>query len=383
MSSFPCKIIEADLDADIVTLQMEGDYTVSAGQKYLCDAAAASAEPVAAPKGWRLVPVSPTKEMLLAGETDEYDTAIWWDLMLAAAPAAPVTVQPDLTQQTLDDVKAGIPARDAEIEALRTEVEALQAALAQPDRDAVDLAREGMELHSTGAPEYIVCAELVRIAESAQLVDRSTEMQRNLVDETPNLQSQQQPVSGADGVMTQWWLAALDKYGNPTLTDGAHSDRDGADRAAYLIEAMSLSPGERYAVAKVELTAPRPSGSGVNHDAIAQINRAALAQQDAMLDSRIAADMAAIVETLDEGEWAEHIAKADLGQRLERHITQLVGKQQDASKVDAALAEMVHAMFRSANSIPVTRITIDRKQYEAAIDAARKEPDQWLNQSRP
>lgn len=127
MSSFPCKIIEADLDADIVTLQMEGDYTVSAGQKYLCDAAAASAEPVAAPKGWRLVPVSPTKEMLLAGETDEYDTAIWWDLMLAAAPAAPVTVQPDLTQQTLDDVKAGIPARDAEIEALRKEIETLRA----------------------------------------------------------------------------------------------------------------------------------------------------------------------------------------------------------------------------------------------------------------
>lgn len=49
-----------------------------------------SAEPVAVPKGWRLVPVSPTKEMLLAGETDEYNTAIWWDLMLAAAPAAPI-----------------------------------------------------------------------------------------------------------------------------------------------------------------------------------------------------------------------------------------------------------------------------------------------------
>lgn len=47
--------------------------------------------------------------------------------------------------------------------------------------------------------------------------------------------------------------------------------------------------------------------------------------------------------------------------------------QQDADKVDAALAEMVHAMFRSANCIPVTRITIDRKQYDAAIDAARKE----------
>lgn len=43
--------------------------------------------------------------------------------------AAPVTAQPDLalTQQTLDDVKAGIPARDAEIEALRKELETLQA----------------------------------------------------------------------------------------------------------------------------------------------------------------------------------------------------------------------------------------------------------------
>lgn len=39
-----------------------------------------------------------------------------------------------LTQQTLDDVMAGIPARDAEIEALRKEIEALQAALAQPQR---------------------------------------------------------------------------------------------------------------------------------------------------------------------------------------------------------------------------------------------------------
>lgn len=117
--------------------------------------------------------------------------------------AAPAATQPALTQQTLDDVMAGIPARDAEIEALRKEVEALQAALTQPDRDAVDLAREGMEFHSTGAPEYIVCAELVRVAESAQLVDRSTEMQRNLIDETPNLQSQQQPVSGADGLVRQ------------------------------------------------------------------------------------------------------------------------------------------------------------------------------------
>lgn len=39
---------------------------------------------------------------------------------------APVAAQPDVTQQTLDDVMAGIPARNAEIEALRKEIETLQ-----------------------------------------------------------------------------------------------------------------------------------------------------------------------------------------------------------------------------------------------------------------
>ncbi|WBM39663.1 hypothetical protein [Alcaligenes faecalis] len=43
-----------------------------------------------------------------------------------------------LTQQTLDDVKAGIPARDAEIEALRKEIETLRA---QQDADKVDAER--------------------------------------------------------------------------------------------------------------------------------------------------------------------------------------------------------------------------------------------------
>ncbi|MHC3921472.1 DnaJ-like cysteine-rich domain-containing protein [Alcaligenes nematophilus] len=74
--------------------------------------------------------------------------------------AAPVAAQPDLTQQTLDDVMAGIPARDAEIEALRKQVETLQ----------------------------------------AQLVDRSPEMQGKPVDESPILQGQQQPASNADGL---------------------------------------------------------------------------------------------------------------------------------------------------------------------------------------
>lgn len=36
--SFPCRIIEADFETGSVTLEMQGKYTVSAGQKYLCDA---------------------------------------------------------------------------------------------------------------------------------------------------------------------------------------------------------------------------------------------------------------------------------------------------------------------------------------------------------
>ena len=75
----------------------------------------------------------------------------------------------------------------------------------------------------------------------------------------------------------QWWLAELDRYGNPALTDGAHGDRAGADRAAYLIESMGLGKGRKFAVARVELTKPVPNSSGVNHDAVAEINRATMA----------------------------------------------------------------------------------------------------------
>lgn len=54
---------------------------------------------------------------------------------IEVACAAPVAAQSDLTQQTLDDVMAGIPARDAEIAALRKEIETLRA---QQDTDRVN-----------------------------------------------------------------------------------------------------------------------------------------------------------------------------------------------------------------------------------------------------
>lgn len=72
----------------------------------------------------------------------------------------------------------------------------------------------------------------------------------------------------------QWWLAEVNEHGSARLVDGAHSTREGADRAAYLIPALGLAkPGVRYTVARVELLEPQPSSAGVNHAAIDTIDR--------------------------------------------------------------------------------------------------------------
>ena len=78
-----------------------------------------------------------------------------------------------------------------------------------------------------------------------------------------------QPEPRAEVTDVQWWLAELDQHGNPKLSDGAHSERTGADRAMYLIKNLGLdNKGKRWAVARVELSEPRPSADGVSHDAV-------------------------------------------------------------------------------------------------------------------
>jgi hypothetical protein len=69
----------------------------------------------------------------------------------------------------------------------------------------------------------------------------------------------------------QYWLAELDQYGNPTLIDGAHSDAQGANRAAYLITALKLGiSNRRFAVARIELSECKPSAAGVNLEAVSR-----------------------------------------------------------------------------------------------------------------
>ena len=203
--------------------------------------------------------------------------------------AAPVAAQPDLTQQTLDDVMAGIPARDAEIEALRKEIEALQAAPVKPY--SLDLDPAGIR------------------ALTADAISGALALGFQGVSPPPN---------------NEHWLAPFWEIGRESAVQ-AQQPVSGADRLPVKGDPWSgwacQHPGKL----------PRLYGD----KAIAELNHHP-----------------------EEGDRLFQIAECT---------------QQDADKVDAALAEMVHAMFRSGNSVPVTRITIDRKQYDAAIDAARKE----------
>ncbi|MBX6966042.1 hypothetical protein [Alcaligenes faecalis] len=97
------------------------------------------------PSWWVHLRIGDDGEEVLArvyGDTPEH----------AHSRAAALAAQPGLTQQTLDDVKAGIPARDAEIEALRREIETVQA---QQDASKVDAWRtDDVGLHAALSAEF-------------------------------------------------------------------------------------------------------------------------------------------------------------------------------------------------------------------------------------
>ena len=76
------------------------------------------------------------------------------------------------------------------------------------------------------------------------------------------------------GQRVQYWLAELDRYDNPKLCDGAHSDEQGAHRALYLLQRMGFAEGKRFAVARVELIDAVPNATGVNEEALETITEA-------------------------------------------------------------------------------------------------------------
>ena len=70
----------------------------------------------------------------------------------------------------------------------------------------------------------------------------------------------------------QFWLAKLDQYGNPTLTDGPHDERPGVEQALYLFRRLGLGKAERYACAEVVITEVEPTPHGANEDALNTLN---------------------------------------------------------------------------------------------------------------
>lgn len=66
-----------------------------------------------------------------------------------------------------------------------------------------------------------------------------------------------------------YWLAELDVHGNPTLVDGSHSERSGAERAYYLYQQLGYAGGvKRFAVARVEISEVTANAEGVDQESL-------------------------------------------------------------------------------------------------------------------
>lgn len=220
--------------------------------------------------------------------------------------AAPVAAQPGLTQQTLDDVMAGIPARDAEIEALRKEIEALQAAPVKP---------YSLDLDPAGIRALTADAISGALALGFQGVSPPPNNEHWLapfweIGRESAVQAQQ-PVSGADG-LPQGWRMVPEKIPMKGLDDAIAwmrpaMNQAGRDLAYCLTGAWSIlldsvtppdhlpdatkmvepsgNSGELHASfeswRKSELPWTSPATPGIGFAWDAWRARAALAQQDA------------------------------------------------------------------------------------------------------
>ena len=71
---------------------------------------------------------------------------------------------------------------------------------------------------------------------------------------------------------TQWWLAELDQYGNPTLADGAHREMAGAEEALTILKRLGLAGERRFAIAEVRLSEPTGQHPAVDEESIATLN---------------------------------------------------------------------------------------------------------------
>lgn len=74
----------------------------------------------------------------------------------------------------------------------------------------------------------------------------------------------------------QFWLVKLDRHGNPTLSDGPHEDREGAEHALCLYKALSciITEGLTFAIAEITITEPTgETDVPINQESVSILNR--------------------------------------------------------------------------------------------------------------
>lgn len=76
----------------------------------------------------------------------------------------------------------------------------------------------------------------------------------------------------APSVDLQWWVADIDQYGMPKLTDGPHSKRDGCEHALYLLSRLGLRPEQKRAICRVEIFPPVAKPHGADEEALNALN---------------------------------------------------------------------------------------------------------------
>ena len=72
-------------------------------------------------------------------------------------------------------------------------------------------------------------------------------------------------------ISPQFWLAELSIHGNPTLVDGAHSSREGVEKALHLFKSFGFAKDRIFACAEVIVTEVEAKPHGANEDAIRQL----------------------------------------------------------------------------------------------------------------
>lgn len=129
--------------------------------------------------GWRACVMSQVRAPVArnTGELSQFERgfAAGWDQCVAsvpvakeAQPAAYLTLDEEGSPCMLffDAVEARSYCALGEVpEPLFRHAAPQASAEARPNKDAVDMARAGMALHAPGAPEHMVCADLVRLAD--------------------------------------------------------------------------------------------------------------------------------------------------------------------------------------------------------------------------